>query len=148
MERLSNRKEYIMDPVQTKLIRESSARKTFRKRVLGALSLHYNFVPIEGQTYSTSAQAGNLYDYLAKTLSVGNNSTFQKKVKTLLVEKGLAKRVYCFGRFWFKGLRLKDPEEETELIRGILDQHYKDRENYRQRQRDLALRSADATQQP
>lgn len=123
------------------LLKEQKKRQEFKDKILGALSLHYNFVDKDTVVSRESATAGNLYSYLSSVLQIKNSTKFQQQTKSLLVSENLIRPVSAFGRVWFKGLQAKDATADHQIARSVIEQHYKDRDAYRQRQRTHASRT-------
>ncbi len=116
------------------LLQERYEREAYLKRILGALALKYNFVDMDSTSARLSASAGNLLSYLALKLEETNNTSFQIKIKKILIENHIIKSCVSGGRIFYKGLVAKDTTDLA-VSDKVLEQHYKDRAAYIERQK-------------
>lgn len=121
-----------------KLLIAKKKRQRLEDRIMAALHLRYQIVDKEKAVSRESATAGHVYSYLALVLKVPDSSKFRGKIKEILIANGTVKPVSSSGFLWFKGLAGLKEDEET--AQGVIEQHYKDRERYRTKQREFAFR--------
>lgn len=115
------------------LLKEQEERSLYCQKVLTILKSRYQVVDIETATCSESATAGHVYSFLALVLQEKNSYKFHRKIKAILTEMKVIKSTYRRGIYWFRGLQAL-PEDQL-IADKKLQQHYKDRALYRERQR-------------
>lgn len=118
------------------LLREKLERYNYATRVIAALMLRYEIVDKSQMVAREAATAGHVHSYLSCVLGEVNSWKFQQKIKSILVENDIIKPTSHGGIMWWKGL--VGLEEDLVLAHHIIEQHYKDREAYRKRQRENA----------
>jgi hypothetical protein len=120
------------------LLKEKADREEFEYRVIAALNIRYERTEIENTVAKDSATAGHVYSYLSVALKEVNSTKFQARIKEILTEHNIVKPVSSAGIVWFKGLGAL--KEDLEVGKACLEQHKKDRETYRCKQRAFANR--------
>lgn len=109
------------------LLQEKEAREQQEQQVLKTLTIAYQFK--DGKT-----MAGPLYSFLAKQMNRPVEWRFQRQVKAILLAKGVV-TAYSKGITWFKGIEALDPTGDQTKQQEVLQRHYQDRQEYRERQR-------------
>lgn len=126
-----------------KLLEERKEREEFKVKVFAALEKQYEFRPIEDMAARECALVSNVQAYLAVVLGVPENNTFRRRVLQALSDSGLVKIVSQSGYSWIKGLVGLPPDKV--VADKVIEQHYRDRENYRKRQREHGKKRLNAT---
>lgn len=124
-----------------KVLQEYQERNLYHDKILGALSLAYDFTDPTTSVYRESACLGNVYDYMSKALEEVNGVQFQQYIRNYLENELECIIVNSLGRMWCKGLKAKDPTVDNQVAQRVLEQHYKDRALYRERQRAHGLKA-------
>ncbi len=132
-----------MDQTQAETVRallqEKADREAFQQSLLEALQLNYKIVDASTMTARQSATAGHVYAYLAIKLNEINSTKFQQRIRDVLIGMKIIKPVISHGITWWKGLQAR--EEDLAKADIILQQHYKNRAAYQERQRQHRLKT-------
>lgn len=122
------------------LLTEKKLRDSLEQEILAALKEAYFFVNKNEMFAKQSATAGHVYTYIELRLNKTRSMKFRRKIKSLLISKGIIKPVYSNGISWWKGLVAKDPTDDDTTANRCLKQHYKHRKKYRKKAKESAAK--------
>lgn len=86
------------------LLEEKQERKDYADKIVSIVATKFRFVNIQEAKCRTSVMMNDVFQFLADQLNENNSPVFRRKIRNILIGRGLVRASNNGKAQWFKGL--------------------------------------------